>query len=118
MEESEVDKETLEEIMYGSCVFYWNEALTLFRRLKEALQKSEDGKWSTWLWRNALTFTIAAPSDEEHIGDAYSNRGRKLKRGANQVYEGKLGSAPFDGHGVQVRRLPILNDSNLTRYRL
>lgn len=51
---------------------------------------------------NILTRNIAASSDEEHVGDAYSNRGRKLKRGANHVYEGKLGGAPFDRHGIKV----------------
>jgi hypothetical protein len=35
------------------------------------------------------------------VGDAYSNRGQKLKRGANEIHEGKLGRISHDRHGVK-----------------
>lgn len=59
-------------------------------------------------YRPCYLQNLAASSDEDHVGDAYSNRGRKLKRGANQIYEGKLGGAPFDRHGIKVGKSPRL----------
>lgn len=54
-------------------------------QLKAALERPED----------------AVSSDEEDVGDAYSNRGQKLKRGANEIHEGKLGRISHDPHGVK-----------------
>ncbi|KAF5098963.1 hypothetical protein D0Z00_001829 [Geotrichum galactomycetum] len=48
-----------------------------------------------------LTPFVAASSDEEDVGDAYSNRGQKLKRGANEIHEGKLGRISHDRHSVK-----------------
>ena len=45
---------------------------------------------------------LASDSEEDYIGPATSNRGRKLKRNAREVYQGKLGVVPNDGHGVKV----------------
>lgn len=44
----------------------------------------------------------ASDSDEEFIGCATTNRGKKLKRDARQVFQGKLCGAPFEGHGVKI----------------
>lgn len=43
-----------------------------------------------------LTLSTDLSSDEEHAGNIYSNRGNKLKRGANEIYEGKLGAVSLD----------------------
>lgn len=59
---------------------------SLTSRFKEALARPLD----------------ASDSEEEFIGNATSNRGKKLKRDARQVYQGKLASAPFEGHGVKI----------------
>lgn len=39
------------------------------------------------------------------MGASYTNRGRKLKRDAREVYQGKLTLGPTEGHGVKVVRM-------------
>lgn len=46
-------------------------------------------------------FFAAASSDEEDVGYAYSNRGQKLKRGANEIHEGKLGRISHSRHAIK-----------------
>jgi hypothetical protein len=55
-------------------------------RFKEALARPAD----------------ASDSDEEFIGYGTTNRGKKLKRDARQIFQGKLSGAAFEGHGVKI----------------
>jgi hypothetical protein len=74
-------------------------------RFKEALNAPED----------------ASDSDAEYIGDATTNRGNKLKRGARQVYRGKLGLPSGDGYGIKLveyegHKRPIIYKRRKTIY--
>lgn len=77
-------------------------AKSCFSRLKDVLARNEDSEYCFPMILQAMLTGIAVSSDEGDIEGTYSNRGRKLKRGADQVYEGKLGNAPFERHGLRV----------------
>lgn len=69
--------------------------------LKIALAREDDGRFSLVGIKFMLTFLDPSPG-QKHIGSAYSNRGRKMQRGAKYVYEGRLGSVPLDTEGIEV----------------
>lgn len=75
-------------------------------RFKEALNAAED----------------ASDSEAEYIGEATTNRGNKLKRGARQVYRGRLEAPPStEGYGIKLveyegHKRPIIYKRRKTVY--
>lgn len=64
----------------------------------------------------------AVPSSKEYIGDTSTNRGQKLKRGSDLVYEGRLQTPPYDKHGVKLvnfegRKRAVVYKRQRTSYR-